>query len=639
MRRAVALVLTLVAACGGDDPDPPTCEDAPVAFRTELSCEAELRAQATRPLDAALPGAITIKTIVDRAQDDRVTFQDTAAYPVHSRFAIEQLGWPPGAPFVDQYYAPSRRFLLGSITYYAEPDAFVYELAPYDTASPEMIETAFRQIAAATYFGAELRFHPTSAEQDARAAELPEDIAVISTSELLDATTYQPVALGETYARVHLLDAADLPTAGLGVRDLAVLDRMPHALPVLAGVVTEDPQTALSHAAVRAQERRTPSMGLRGAAARFAPLDGRWVRLTVRAFDWEVAEVTAEEADAWFAANPPAAAVFPDPDYTVTGLVDLDDAAITDLPAIGATAAHLAVLRDAGAMVRTRDGIAIPVVFYRDFLADHGFDTRIATLLADPMFRSDPAVRASALATLEADMLAAPIDPADRAVIDARLAQDFPAAPIALRASTNAEDCAGCAAAGLYATAAALVGSTTAPVDVAIKTVWASAWRPVAFDERERAAIDHTRVAIAVVVQPAPPAVDNGVAISANIYDPAPGGEDAFYLNVQDQLGSVVAPGPGIFADELTYYYFHGNQPATYYRRSTLADGSDLLSRTVMFELGQALAATRQALGATYDPPAGYGQLPVLIEVSSVVEAPETHVWIEEAHPYPGRGN
>jgi hypothetical protein len=638
MHARLSLVLVL-AACGGDDPDPPTCEDAPVAFRTELSCEAELAAQATRPLDAALPGAITIKTIVDRAQDHRVTFQDTAAYPVHSRFAIEHLGWPPGAPFVDQYYAPSRRFLLGSVTYYAEPDAFVYELAPYDTASPEMIETAFRQIAAATYFGAELRFHPTSEEQAARALELPEDIAVISTSELLDATAYQPIALGETYAMVRMLDAAELPTAGLGVRDLAVLDRLPPALPVLAGAVTEEPPTPLSHAAVRAQERRTPCMGLRGAAARFAPLDGRWVRLTVRAFDWEVAEVTAAEADAWFAAHAPPAAVFPDPDYTVTGLADLDDATLTDLPAIGATAAHLGALRDAGPMVRVRDGIAIPVAFYRDFLADHGFDTRIATLLADPMFRADPATRAAALADLEADMIAAPIDPADRAVIDARLGQDFPASPVAMRASTNAEDCAGCAAAGLYATTAAVVGGSTEPVDVAIKTVWASAWRPGAFDERERAAIDHTRVAIAVVVQPAPAAVANGVAISANIYDPAPGGEDAFYLNLQDRLGSVVAPGPGVFSDEATYYYFHLNQPSTYYRRSSLAGGTAVLSRAVTFELGQSLAAIRQALGPAYDPPAGYGQLPVLIELTAVVEGPETHVWIDEAHPYPGRGN
>jgi hypothetical protein len=640
MRSAfLPLGLALALAGCGDEPDPPVCEDARVPFRTALGCEAELLAQATRPLDSALPGAITIKTVVDRAQDDRVTFQDTAAYPVHSRFAIEHLGWPPGAPFVDQYYAPSRRFLLGSVTHYAEPDVFVYELAPYDTASTEMIDTAFRQIAAATYFGGELRFHPTSEEQIALAAGLPADIPVIRTDELRAAIGYRPIALGETYARVRVLAAADLPTAALDPRDLAVLDRLPAALPVLAGAVSQEPPAPLAHAAVRSQERATPCMGLADAMATFAALDGRWVRLSVRAFDWEVAEVTAAEADAWWTAHPPATAAVPDPDYTVTGLVDVDDATLADLPAIGATAAHHAALRDAGAMVRARDAIAIPVVFYRDFLADHGFDTRIATLLADPMFRADPAIRGPALAALATDMVAAPIDPADRALIEARLDQEFPASPVELRASTNAESCAGCATTGLYARATGVVGSATEPIDVAIKTVWASAWRLDAFDERERAAIDHARVAIGVLVQPAAVQAGNGVAISANIYDPAPGGEDAFHVEAQIATGSVVAPAPGAAIDALTHYYFHANQPATVYTRSSLAGGTLVLSRARAFELAQALAAIRQDLGAIYDPPAGYGQLPVAVEWRLVDEGGEVHVWIDSAHPYPGRGN
>ena len=96
------LVLAAFGGCGGGDGDP-VCEDTRLPFRTELRCEAELRAQAARPLDAALPGAITVKTVLDRATADAtapaVYFQDTEAYTVHSRFAIEQLGWP--APSVD----------------------------------------------------------------------------------------------------------------------------------------------------------------------------------------------------------------------------------------------------------------------------------------------------------------------------------------------------------------------------------------------------------------------------------------------------------------------------------------------------------------------------------------------------------
>ncbi|MBE7451735.1 MAG: hypothetical protein HS111_23450 [Kofleriaceae bacterium] len=82
-------------------------------FRTELGCAAELAAQGARPLDASLPGATTVKTIVDRGDDLATYFQDTVAYPVHRRFAIEHLGWPAGAPFFEQYLSPGRRFVAG----------------------------------------------------------------------------------------------------------------------------------------------------------------------------------------------------------------------------------------------------------------------------------------------------------------------------------------------------------------------------------------------------------------------------------------------------------------------------------------------------------------------------------------------
>ena len=150
MKAARILVDAWPERCGGDDP--PVCEDARLPSRSELHCESELRAQAARPLDASLPGAITIKTVLDRAADGAIYFQDTETYTVHSRFAIEQLGWPPGQPFVDQYYSPSRRFILGSVTYYEEPQVFAYEIAPYDTASVEMIAQAFHTIADASYY-------------------------------------------------------------------------------------------------------------------------------------------------------------------------------------------------------------------------------------------------------------------------------------------------------------------------------------------------------------------------------------------------------------------------------------------------------------------------------------------------------
>jgi pyruvate,water dikinase len=635
----VLLVLACVAGCGGDDP--PICEDTRQPFRSELRCESELDAQAARPLDASLPGAITVKTVIDRANEEAVYFQDTEAFTVHSRFAIEQLGWPPGQPFVDQYYSPSRRFLLGSITYYAEPAVFAYELAPYDNASVEMIELAFRKLAAASYFGAELKFHPTSEEQLARAGELPDDIAVITTDELFAGITYQPLNLGETYARVHVLTAAELDTTYVSPREIAVLDRVPNDISVVAGVVTQELQTPLSHVNVLSQQRGTPNMGLRDALAQFTPLDGRWVRLTIRAFDWEVAEVTVEEADAWWETHRPTPVTIPPPDFAVTTIQDVDDLELADVPAVGGKAAHYGALRDIGDPVRIRDALAIPVVFYRDFITTNGFDTRIATMLADPGFLADGNVRKTMLATLRADMLAATVPAAALAAIEARIDLDFPATRMKFRSSTNAEDLDGHSGAGLYESAAGQVGDPLAPVDLALKIVWASVWNFRAFEEREYVSIDHADVAMAVLVNPSFGDEDaNGVAISANVFDPAPGGEDAFFINAQLGEGSVVEPDPGVTADSLMYYWFHPNQPATYYTRSSLVPaGQTVLSRIELFELGQALDAIRTHFTGIYDPPEGYGRLPMDVEWKLVDEgAAGKHIWIKQARSYPGRG-
>jgi len=632
LRRA-AVVLALVAGCGGDAA---VCEDEPRPSRPELHCEDELRAQAARPLDASLPGAITVKTIIDRADDGAVHFLDTNAFPLHAGFAIEHLGWPPGTPFVEQYFAPTRRFVLGAVTYYEEPDVFVYEIAPYDTADVEMIASAFDALAGATYFGDRLYFHPTSEEQLARAADLPERIPVITTEEIWAGIDYQPLNLGETYARVHVLTAAELATVYVGPRELAVLDRVPGDLSVVAGVVTEEFQTPLSHINVLSQQRGTPNMGLRDAQATFAPLDGRWVRLRVGAFEWEVEEVTAEEADAWFEDHRPAPVEVPAPDYAVTALLDIDDVGLADLAAVGGKAAHYGELRDIGPEVRIRDAMVIPVSYYRDFLVEHGFDARIAAMLADETFRNDGLARQQMLAELRADLVAAPIAPATLAAIEAYLEASFPATRIKFRSSTNAEDLEHHTGAGLYDSKSGQVGDPTRPVDVAIKTVWASVWNFRAFEEREYASIDHLEVAMAVLGNPSFGAEDaNGVAITANVYEPGPGGVDAFFINAQVGEASVVEPEPGVTADSLLYHFFHTGQPATYYTRSSLtAGGATVLDREQLFELGQQLYAIRRHFAAIYDPPEGYGQLPMDVEWK--LDGGE--IFIKQARPYPGRG-
>jgi pyruvate,water dikinase len=664
MQGARPLVLaaasTALLSCGSAlpprTPDPGACDPATAQpSRSELRCEAEFLAQAARPLDASLPGARTIKTIVDRANGDAVHFLDTNAYPLHARFARDHLSYPADGSFVEEYFLPQRRLLLGSVTHYEEPDVWAYELAPYDTASADMIAAGFRRLAAAAYFGPRLRFHPTSQEQAARAAALASDVAVVRTEDIYAGIGYQPLNLGETYAQVRLVDRlgdgpgegpgapTQQPVAYLSPRELAVLDRVPNDIGVVAGVITAELQTPLSHVNVLSQQRGTPNMALRDARARLGPYAGKWVHLVVGAFDWSLREVSPADADAWWQAHRPAPAAIPTPDYSVDGVLDVDRVGHADIGVVGGKAANYGELRRIAAGVRILPALAVPMAHYRRFLDQNGFAAEIAGMLADPSFLGDGGARRARLLDLQARMRAAPVDGALLAALDERLDAAFPATAMKFRSSTNAEDLERHTGAGLYESKAARAHDPVDTVADALRAVWASLWSFRAFEERAFAGIDQTQVAMAVLVSPAyQTEAANGVAVTANIFDPAPGGEDAFYINAQFGEASVVEPGPSLVADQVMYYFFHNGQPATYYARSSLArDGETVLSRSELGDLGRSLAAIREHFETMYAPPDGYGRLPMDVEwklVGGEEAGGGRVIWVKQARPYPGRG-
>jgi hypothetical protein len=645
MRRLRLVALSLaafdLAACGGGGDRLGRCEpdtDEPALPR--LSCAEEFERLAARPLDSSLAGAFTVKTMIDRADRDAVHFLDTVEYPLHQSYAVDHLGWPPGQMFFLEYLTPSRRFLLGSITYFVEADLWTYELAPYDTATAEMILSSLDRLAGASFFGDELAFHPTSLEQEARAAELPDRVRVVTTAEIYGGATYQPLNLGETVAQVRLVDSDQLDEEYVSPREIAVLDRVPNDIGVVAAVVTEEFQTPLSHINVLSQQRRTPNMALRGAQERLADYQGKWVRLQVGAFEWSAEEVSQAEADAWWEDNRPEPVVIAPPDASVTGFPDVDELGVADLPAVGGKAAQFGELRQVAAAVEkvvVRDGFAIPVHHYLTFAAANGFDMRIAALLTDEQFLSDGAYRREQLALLEADMRAAPLDAGFLSELETRIRDEFGTTRMRFRSSSTAEDLDRFAGAGLYASESGALDDPERPIADAVREVWASLWRFRAFEERAYAGMDQTQVAMGILVHPTYVGeTAQGVAITANLFDPGAGGEDAFYINVQEGDVSVVQPpDSGIVADELLYFYFHVNNPATYFSHSSLiATGETVLTARQLFDLGTALAAIREHFNGIYEPPDGFSELPLDVEFERVGDVVE----VKQVRPHPGRG-
>ena len=660
---ALAALLGL-AACANPGPDQPTCVLSEAAdYSQTLGCRGDFDLLAAKPLDSSKVGASSAKVVVDTF-DDQIYFQNSNEYPIHWDFAFQYLSGQ-GKPIVPQlgdfnqteYYSPGRRFHLGAITYYEGPQKWTYEIAPYDTASADMIAATFAKIQANAFFADDLYFHPTSEAVEREAANLPEWVPIITTDELYADQQFQILNPGETYAKLVFASAASLDSTLLTFRDLVVLDNVPNDITVVSGIITQTFQTPLSHINVLSQSRGTPNMGLKDAWTHetLRALEGKWVRFTVGTDDWTIEEVSADEADVWWEAHRPTAVGIPAKDLSVQALTDIEDvldplldekAAIDKaIPAFGGKASNFAILpRISGGIAgefEVPDAFAVPIYFYDQFLVENGFDTRIDQMLADPNFRQDAQVRDAMLASLRSDMRAAPLNAEFEAAVITKLEADYPGVRMRFRSSTNAEDLEGFTGAGLYTSESGYAFSDAEPFQAAIKKVWASVWYFRAFEEREYRKIEHSAVGMSLLVHPSFPDEEaNGVALTANIFDQS-GAEPGFYINVQEGDASVVKPDPGVTTDQLVYHFDFPGQPVVYIAHSNLvAPGETVLTHAELYALGSALDSIHDYFASIYPPnAAGWYAMDVEFKFDDVGEFEAPVLWIKQARPHPGLGN
>ncbi|PRP92817.1 Phosphoenolpyruvate synthase [Enhygromyxa salina] len=662
--RRVLLSLSLapvLLACRDPGPEAQVCaitDQDPDSSQT-LGCREDFDRLAAKPLNSAKVNAYSAKTLVDTF-DDQLYVQNSDRYPIHWDFAFEHLSGQ-GKPIVPQlgdfnqseYYSPGRRFYLGAITYYEGPDKWTYEISPYDTASAKMIAAAYAKIRDNSFFGERLYFHPTSEAVEHEAEELPEWVKVITTEALYADQEVQILNTGETYAKLVFVSSAELDSAYLGFRDLVVLDKVPNDISVVSGIITEAFQTPLSHINVLSQSRGTPNIALAGAWTdeELRALEGEWVRFVVTADDWTIEEVSAAQAEAWWQEHRPAPLGVPAKDLSVQALTDieelldpmLDDEAAIDaaVPAFGGKASNYAVLAKIGANLNPPKAFAVPIYFYDQFLVEHGFDVRIAQLLADDSFRDDAQTRDTMLASLRDDMVAAPLNAEFEAAVLAKLDADYPGLRMRFRSSTNAEDLEGFTGAGLYTSKSGYAMSAEDPFQAAIKQVWASVWSFRAFEEREYRGIEHTAVGMALLVHRSFPDEEaNGVALTANIFDQS-GAEPGFYINVQEGGASVVKPSPGVSTDQLIYHFDFPGQPVVYIAHSNLvAPGEKVLTNAELYELGTALDAIHSYFAGIYPPNEdGWYAMDVEFKFDDVDEFDEPVLWVKQARPHPGLGD
>ncbi len=351
------------------------------------------------------------------------------------------------------------------------------------------------------------------------------DVPTISTEEIYEGQNYQALNLAENYGYLRKLPVSALEETYLNRRDIVLLDGIPNDVSVVAGIITTEFQTPLSHINVLSHNRRTPNMALRDGWTnpKLDSLLDQLVYLRVETDSFTIRRATLAEANAFWSLTEPSDTIVLAKNTDVQGLVELRDADYSYVSIIGGKAANFAEMMKVefnGLPIPVpEDPFAIPFYYYDQHLQQAGLDDYIVEMLSDEAFNNDASVRQARLKDLQERIKARPIATELVALVRQRIRNFADFQSIRFRSSTNAEDLEFFNGAGLYNSHSAKRDHPTKTIERAIKKVWASLWNWRAFEERSYYKIDHLSAAMGILVHRSFPDEDaNGVVSTKNLY-------------------------------------------------------------------------------------------------------------------------
>jgi hypothetical protein len=473
----------------------------------------------------------------------------TAVYPFHYHFVNEVLMRMSGTPYKDihefnqrNHSSDDRDFLLGSIAFHPTHKIFTFEFLEVDRPSPAVIQRS-HEVLLKSFFDKGILWRPVGKRQVAMANTVA-GVPTIKPGMLDPGGIFQYLNRGTSVGRLRVVrpgqDASKLDFA----RDeIVLLYEVPMDIVPVAGVISIQFSTPLSHVNLRARAWGIPNMSLRNALVRTRGLDGKWVLLDVHPEGFELRGASqAEIARAKRLAKTAKSEVrMPRADLKRRGLPRLKDLGRPDALSVGAKAANQGVMmQQRTAHYEVPPAFSIPFGHYVDFMKANKLDGRVRALLRSKVIRKDRPARRKALAELRQAILDGKHIPAFRKELLATTgAPPFKGRGLFVRSSTNAEDLEGFNGAGLYDTVPNVKGDEAQLQ--AVKRVWSSLWNDRAWEERDFYRIDHSACYPGVLVQVGVNATAAGVLITKSIYD----AEDTsvYTINAKHGLGLRVVDG------------------------------------------------------------------------------------------------
>jgi len=519
----------------------PKSATASVRSLPEIKSRAEFDALSRINTDAGYP-LPHVMYVIDRKDRNKIYYVNSKRYRFHKDFVNgTYLSLERGREFFDNNYLKSnRRFILGTLAYQTPLERWTFEYWEGDLIPTEQIKLT-GEIINRTFFE-RVAYKPNSIKQDEASATIA-GLQRVSQSEIASEQEYQPLNLARGLGRIHIIKNLD-EHVEIGFNEIVVLDEVPITLPPVAGIITGKPSTPLSHINLLAKSWAVPNAYVKNAAELFKEYDGRWVTFETKGGKYEIKFADNNVLNEYQKRLKERRDIMtPRFDLAEKRLADLRQQRARMADAYGAKSANLGEVVNARLRgITVPNGFTIPIYYYDQFVKANELEKPIYEMLDDQKFVHDPAYRRERLTEMRARIQGAKLQDELRAAVLRRVHAEYPGKGMFVRSSTNAEDLPKFNGAGLYSTVPNV--REDEKLIEAIKTVWASIWNFEAYEARERAGIDHTKVYPAVLIQEGINADSAGVMITTDPYDDT--NRDGIYISAKRGLGIKVVEGKKI---------------------------------------------------------------------------------------------
>jgi len=493
--------------------------------------------------DANTPYALPhVMFVIDRKDGNKIYYVNKKRFSFHKDFVNgTYLSLERGKDFfVNNYIKPNRRFILGTLAYQTPIKRWTFEFWEGDLIPADQIQLAYEVINKS--FFTPVAFKPNSLRQDEASKDLA-GVQRVLLSDIAKEQAYQALNIAKGIGRIHIIEKLD-DHVEIGSNEILVLDEVPVQLPPVAGIITSQPSTPLSHINLLAKGWGIPNAYIKNAKELFKQYDTYWVTFETlrenykikRADNVQLRDYVRREAER-------ADLIKPRSNLAEKRLLSLAQQRSQSSIAFGGKSANLGEVLNArlpGIVVP--GGFTIPFFYYDDFITRNKLDETIRDLMDDQKFVHDPAYRRQRLVELRQKIENADFDPELKRIVLQRVASEYAGKGLFVRSSSNSEDLPNFSGAGLYTTVPNVRGDEQL-ID-AIKKVWASLWNFEAYEARERAGVAHSKIFMAVLLQEGINSESSGVMISTDPFDAENKG--VIYISAKRGLGIKVVEGQRI---------------------------------------------------------------------------------------------